>query len=88
MLTMYTPCHYLDMFIYKPSSVCKVFVQEYYVNFNSLKIHMTVYSKDDNIVGKDKYTVNGEILNICNSIQHLVHTASDSVATLKAFKKG
>ena len=67
----------------KMLSVCVDFGQEYNVKFNSSKSLVTVYSKD-NIVVNDNFTLNGDIRNICNSVQHLGRDVGDCKAINKA----
>ena len=68
-------------------SVCEVFGKEYHVKFNSLKSHVTVCSKHNNIAIKGNFTLNGEIIDVSNSILHLGRSIGDFDSDRKAIDK-
>jgi len=70
----------------KMLSVCESFGQEYHVKFNSSKSQVTVCSKE-NIVVHDNFTLNGDIINIYNSVNHLGRDVGDSDSNCKAINK-
>ena len=63
-------------------SVCVDFGQVYNVKFNSSKSRVTACS-NVNIVVNDNFTLNGDIINIYYSVQHLGRDVGDSDSNCK-----
>ena len=64
-------------------SMCECFCLKYQVKFNYTKSHVTVCSKYQNVIVHNNFVLNGEEIDMCNSVQHLCHTISDNESKQK-----
>ena len=71
----------------KMLEVCESFGLKYHVKFNSTKSHITICNKGKNILVKNKFMLNNNVINVCGSVDHLGHIIDDSEYDRKVIDK-
>ena len=71
----------------KMLEVCESFGLKYHVKLNSTKSHITICNKGKNILVKNKFMLNNDVINVCGSVDHLCHIIDDSEDDRKVIDK-